>query len=126
MGLLDVDPHSRRAIGCAIEVHRTLGPGLLESIYEACFCRELAWADLKFVRQQRLPAIYKCEPVDCDPIADVVVEEASILEIKSVHAIHQPHEAQLLTYLSVTASRVGSILNFNEVRLIDGIRRRLL
>ena len=126
MGLIDVDPYSRRVIGCAIEVHRTLGPGLLESIYEACLCRELSHAGLAFVRQQRLPVIYKGEPIDCDLIADVVVEASLILEIKSVQKIHPLHEAQLLTYLKVSGFRVGLILNFNEVRLIDGIRRRLL
>jgi GxxExxY protein len=126
MGLMDVDPHSRRVIGSAIEVHRTLGPGLLESIYEACLCRELVRAGLAFIRQQRLPVIYKGEPIDCDLIADVVVETSLILEIKSVQVIHPLHEAQLLTYLKVSDIRVGLILNFNEVRLIDGIRRRLL
>src|ERR1700730_2052488 len=98
MGLMDVDLYSRRVIGCAIEVHRTLGPGLLESIYEVCLCRELASAGLPFIRQQRLPVIYKGEPVDCDLIADVVVEASLILEIKSVHPIHPLHEARLLTY----------------------------
>jgi GxxExxY protein len=126
MGLLDIDPYSRRVIGCAIEVHRTLGPGLLESIYEACLCRELFREGLAFVRQQRLPVIYKGEPIDCDLIVDVVVEASLILEIKSVHAIHPLHEAQLLTYLKISGLRVGLILNFNETRLVDGIRRRLL
>jgi GxxExxY protein len=126
MGLLDADPYSRRVIGCAIEVHRTLGPGLLESVYEACLCRELSNGGLAFVRQRRLPVIYKGEPTDCELVADVVVEEALILEIKSVQAIHPLHEAQLLTYLKISGLRVGLILNFNETRLIDGIRRRLL
>jgi GxxExxY protein len=126
MGLMDVDPFSRRVIGCAIEVHRTLGPGLLESVYEACLCRELAQAKLAFVRQQKIPVIYKGEPVQCDLIADVVVEASLILEIKSVQAIHPLHEAQLLTYLKVSGLRVGLILNFNEGRMVDGIRRRLL
>jgi GxxExxY protein len=126
MDLADVDPYSRRVIGCAIEVHRTLGPGLLEAVYEACLCRELADAGLAFVRQQKLPVIYKGDPVECDLKLDIVVEQCLLLEIKSVHSIHPVHEAQLLTYLKVSGLRVGLILNFNESRMIDGIRRRLL
>jgi GxxExxY protein len=126
VGLIDADPYSRGVIGCAIEVHRTLGPGLLESVYEACLCRELSRAGLAFVRQQRLPVIYKGEPVDSDLIADIVVEASLLPEIKSVQAIHPIHEAQLLTYLKVSGIRAGLILNFNATRLIDGIRRRLL
>jgi GxxExxY protein len=124
--LIDADPVSHRVIGCAIEVHRNLGPGLLESVYEACLCRELSRAGLAFIRQRRIPVIYKGEPIDCDLIADIVVEQSLILEIKSVQAIHPIHEAQLLTYLKVSGIRAGLILNFNETRLIDGIRRRLL
>lgn len=126
MGLIDADPYSRRVIGCAIEVHKILGPGLLESVYEACLCRELLNAGLAFVRQKRLPVIYKGEPVDCDLIADVIVEARLILEIKSVHTLHPIHEAQLITYMKISGLGTGLILNFNEVRLIDGIRRRLL
>jgi GxxExxY protein len=122
----DVDPFSRRVIGCAIEVHRTLGPGLLESIYEACLCRELTDAGIAHIRQQRLPVIYKGEPVECDLVADIVVENSLLLEIKSVQIIHPIHEAQLLTYLKVSGIHTGLILNFNESRLIDGIRRRVL
>jgi GxxExxY protein len=123
---INADPYSRLVIGCAIEVHRTLGPGLLETVYEACLCRELATAGLAFVRQQTLPVIYKGEPVDCDLKMDIVVERILLLEIKAVHTIHPVHEAQLLTYLKVSGLRVGLIMNFNEVRLIDRIRRRLL
>jgi len=126
VGLIDADPHSRAVIGCAIEVHRELGPGLLESVYEACLCRELARAGLVFTRQQSLPVIYKGEPVDCALVADIIVEASLILEIKAVQAIHPLHEAQLLTYLKVSGLRAGLILNFNAVRLVDGVRRRLL
>ena len=87
---------------------------------------KLSNGGLAFVRQRRLPVIHKGEPTDCELVADVVVEEALILEIKSVQAIHPLHEAQLLTYLKISGLRVGLILNFNETRLIDGIRRRLL
>jgi len=126
MALIDTDPFSRQVIGCAIEVHRTPGPGLLESVYEACLCREMSRAALAFVRQQKPPVIYKGEPVDCDLIPDIIVEETLLLEIKAVKAIHPIHEAQLLTYLRVSGLHVGLILNFNEVRLIDGIRRCFL
>ena len=126
MRLIEADPYSRRVIGCAIEVHRTLGPGLIESVYEACLCHELAQAGMAFVRQQRLPVIYKGLAVDCDLKMDIVVEQTLVLEIKSVHALHPVHEAQLLTYLKVSGLRAGLLLNFNAVRLIDGVRRRLL
>ncbi len=79
MGLIDADPYSRRVIGCAIEVHRTLGPGFLESIYEACLCGELTDAGLAFNRQQRIPIIYKGQSIDYDLIAGVVVEASLIL-----------------------------------------------
>jgi GxxExxY protein len=126
MDLIDAEPYSRRVIGCAIEVHKTLGPGLIESVYEACLCQELAQAGLGFVRQQKLPVIYKGQRLDCDLRMDIVVEDILLLEIKSVHMLHPVHEAQLHTYLKLSGLRVGLLLNFNETRLIDGIRRRLL
>jgi GxxExxY protein len=126
MTLVDADPYSRRVIGCAIEVHRTLGPGLIESVYEACLCHELTQAGLTFVRQQKLPIVYKQHRLDCDLTMDVVVEQSLVLEIKSVRLLHPVHEAQLLTYLKLSGIRSGLLLNFNEVRLVDGVRRRLL
>lgn len=126
MDLIEAEPFSRRVIDCAIEVHRTLGPGLIETVYEACLCHELAQAGMAFVRQQRLPVIYKGLAVDCDLKMDIVVEQTLVLEIKSVHALHPVHEAQLLTYLKVSGLRAGLLSNFNAVRLIDGVRRRLL
>ena len=126
MALIDADPYSRRVIGCAIEVHRTLGPGLLETIYEACLCRELARAGLAHVRQRKLPVSCKGEPIDRDLVPDVIVEDTLLLEIKAVRAILPIHEAQLLTYLGVSDLHVGLILNFNEVRMIGGVKRCLL
>ena len=126
MTLIDADPHSRRVIGCAIEVHRTLGPGLIESVYEECLCQELALAGIGFVRQQKLPVVYKGHCLDCDLRMDVVVEQSLVLEIKSVRVLHPVHEAQLHTYLKLSGLRVGLLMNFNVVRLVDGIRRRLL
>lgn len=113
-------------IGCAIEVHRTLGPGLIESVYEACLCEELGLAGLGFVRQRKLPVTYKGRHLDCDLRMDVVVEDTLLLEVKWVAALHPVHGAQLHTYLKLSGLRVGLLLNFNESRLVDGIRRRLL
>jgi GxxExxY protein len=126
MALIDVEPYSKRIIGCAIEVHKTLGPGLLESIYESALCHELFAAGLAFVRQKKLPVIYKGQPLDCELRMDLVVEDAVIVEIKSIQNIMPLHEAQLLTYLKVSGLHAGLLLNFNEARLTDGIRRRLL
>lgn len=117
---------THRVIACAIEVHRNLGPGLLESVYEACLCRELALAGLTHMRQQRLPVIYKGEPIDCDLRLDLVVERSLIVEVKSVQQILPIHEAQLLTYLKVSGLELGLLLNFNEETMKNGIRRRVL
>ena len=113
-------------IGCAIEVHRTLGPGLTESIYESCLCHELTQAGMGFVRQQALPVSYKGCSVGVDLKMDLVVEGTLVVEIKSVAVLHPVHEAQLLTYLKLSGPRNGLLPNFNEVRLVDGVRRRLL
>jgi GxxExxY protein len=117
---------TRRVIGCAIEVHRTLGPGLLEAVYEACLCRELAQSRMEFVRQRRLPIVYKGHPIRCDLKIDVIVEQILIVEIKAVQQVLAVHEAQLLTYLRVSGLKMGLLLNFNETTLKQGIRRRLL
>jgi GxxExxY protein len=117
---------TRRVIGCAIEVHRTLGPGLLEAVCETCLCHELALAGMAFVRQHRLPVIYKGHPVECDLKIDVIVEKALVLEIKSVTQVLPVHEAQLLTYLRVSGLKMGLLMNFNEETLKQGIRRRML
>jgi GxxExxY protein len=93
MDLIDVEPYSRRVIACAIEVHKTLGPGLIEAVYEACLCQELAQVGLGLVRQQSLAVIYKGQRLDCDLRRDSVVEDTLLLEIKSVHMLHPVHEA---------------------------------
>ena len=120
------DPYSWRVIGCAIKVHRTLGPGLMESVYEACLCHELALAGLRFERQRRVPVVYKDARLDLDFRADVVVEDALLLEIKAARDILPLHEAQLLTYLRLTGIKLGLLLNFNVPVLKDGMRRRRL
>ena len=120
------DPYSWRVIGCAIEVHRTLGPGLMESVYEACLCHELTLAGLRFERQRKVPVVYKDARLDLDFRADVVVEDSLLLEIKAARDILPLHEAQLLTYLRLTGIKLGLLLNFNVPVLKDGVRRRRL
>ena len=110
-------------IGCAIEVHRTIGPGLLESAYEECLCYELAQAGLRFERQVPLPVSYKEVKLDCGYKMDVVVEDFVIIEIKAVERVIPVHEAQLLSYLKLYDKRIGLLLNFHVPRLRDGIKR---
>ncbi len=117
---------TRRVIGCAIEVHRTFGPGLLESVYEACLCYELEMAGLALRRQIQLPIVYKGHQVDAGLRIDVLVEQTLLLEIKSVQQVLPVHEAQLLTYLRVSGLKMGLLLNFSEETMKQGIRRRLL
>jgi len=118
------DDLSWRVIGLAIEVHRQLGSGLLESAYEECLCFELRRAGIPYVRQQRLPIRYKGFELEYRYQMDIVVDNALILEIKSVDHINPVHEAQLLTYLRLSDISIGLSLNFNALILKDGIRRR--
>jgi GxxExxY protein len=112
-----------KIIGAAIEVHRHLGPGLLESTYEECLCYELALAGLSFQRQVHLPVQYKGLKLDCGYIMDLVVEERIVLELKSIDALAPIHGAQLLTYLKSADKRVGLLINFNVELLKDGLKR---
>jgi GxxExxY protein len=121
-------PHSdltRRVIGCAIEVHRHLGPGLVESVYETCLCDELAEAGLTFARQRQLPILYKTRTLNGHFQLDVIVEEALVLEIKAVHQVHPIYQAQLMTYLRLSGTPLGLLMNFNIVLMKDGIIRVL-
>src|ERR1700743_3565053 len=111
MALIDADPFSRRVIGCAIEVHRTLGPGLLESIYEACLCIEMDKDGLAFQRQPPLPVLYKGQQLNCNLKPDLIVEQALLVEVKSVNAVLPVHEAQLHTYLKISGLTAGLLLN---------------
>jgi GxxExxY protein len=113
-------------IGAAIEVHRELGPGLLESAYEECFCHELHLRGLSFRRQVELPVEYKGLKLDCGYRLDVVVENAVIVELKSIEQISPTHHAQLLTYLRLAGKKVGLLINFNVAVLKNGIVRRVL
>jgi GxxExxY protein len=117
---------TRGVIGCAIKVHRTLGPGLLESAHEARLCRELSHSDLRFTRQRRVPVIYKGEPIGCDLVIDMLVEQSLVVETKSVRRILPVHEAQLLIHLKVSGLTMGLLLNFNEATLKQGNRRRMV
>jgi GxxExxY protein len=117
---------TKSVIGAAIEVHRGLGPGLLESAYETCFCRELNLRKIRFQRQVRIALKYKGVKLDCGYPSDVIVEETLLLDLKAVDALSPIHEAQLLSYLKLTEPNVGSLINFNIELLRDGIRRRVL
>ncbi len=113
-------------IGCAIEVHRALGPGLLESTYEMCLCRELSLRNIPFERQKPIPVIYKGVKLDCGYRADVVVDGSVLVEIKAIDSLLSVHEAQLLSYLKLGGWKVGLLINFNVELLKHGIRRRVL
>ena len=114
---------SEKIIGAAIEVHRALGPGLLESAYEQCLCFELGQAGFNIERQLPLPVIYKEVTLDCGYRLDILVEELVIVEIKAVEKLIPIHEAQMLTYLKLTNKKLGLLLNFNASVLKDGIKR---
>ena len=117
---------TQQVIGLAIEVHRTLGPGLLESAYEEALCYELIQAGLPFVRQRQLPLLYKNVLLDCHYQIDIIVADTLILEIKAVQELHPVHQAQLLTYLRLSNLRIGLILNFHAPTLKHGLRRMVL
>jgi GxxExxY protein len=112
-------------LDCSIEVHRNLGPGLLESVYEVCLCKELSLKGIKFQRQVLLPVSYKGEKLDADFRIDILVEDEIIIELKSVEVINPVYEAQLLTYLKLADKKLGLLINFNVPRLIDGFKRML-
>lgn len=120
---LKADELSRNIIGAAIEVHKTLGPGLLESVYEECLCYELTLRGIPFERQVMLPIMYKGLKLEYEYRVDLVVDDSVIVELKAVENIDKVHEAQLLTYLRLRNSWLGLIINFNTVLLKDGIRR---
>ena len=113
-------------IGLSIDVHRHLGPGLLESAYEECLCFELKQAGISYQRQVALPIVYKDVRLDCGYRMDIVIQNELIIEIKAVDRILPVHEAQMLTYLRLSRLRAGLLLNFNKVVLKDGLRRFVL
>jgi GxxExxY protein len=123
---IQFDDLSNRVIGCAIEVHRQLGPGLLESAYEQCLAHELSLRNIPFAFQVALPVEYKGVKIDCGYRLDMLVDSALIVELKSIAAIDPIHEAQILTYLKLAKLRTGLLINFNVRLLKDGIRRFVL
>ena len=120
-----MDSHqlTHEIIGAAIEVHRLLGPGLLESAYEECLCHELTLRKLGVQRQVPVPVVYKEVKLECGYRLDFVVERKVILELKSIEAFSPVHEAIMLTYLRLCGYRIGLLINFNVTILKDGIRR---
>ncbi len=119
----DLNGITRRIIAAAIEAHRHLGPGLLESAYQACICYELGRMGLSFTREVLLPLSYKGLQLDCNYRIDLLVEDAIIVELKSVEQLLPVHSAQLLTYLKAAHKQIGLLINFHVPVLKDGIRR---
>ena len=123
---MEFDELSKRVIGCALEVHRNLGPGLLESAYEQCLAHELSCAKLSFKLQVPVAIDYKGTRLDCGYRIDVLVDEQLIVELKSVDQLLPIHEAQLLTYMKLARVPTGLLINFNVKLLKNGIRRFVL
>ncbi len=117
------DPFTEKVIGCAIEVHRTLGPGLLESTYQKCLAYELNKAGISFELEQAMPITYKGVLLDCGYRVDVLVDNQLILELKAVEQIKGIHKAQLMTYMKLARIKTGLLINFNVTKLTDGIQR---
>ena len=123
---MEFDDLSNRVIGCAIEVHRHLGPGLLESAYEQCLAHELSRDNITFQLQLAQPVRYKDVLLDCGYRIDVLVENQLIIELKSVEKLLGIHEAQLLTYMKLAEIKIGLLMNFNVIKLKEGIKRFVL
>ncbi len=123
---MDLTELTENIIGAAIEVHRALGPGLLESTYEMCLCRELALRELAFERQKTIPIEYKGVRLDGGYRADLIVEGLILVEVKASNDLTPLHDAQLLSYLKLGGWRVGLLLNFNVLLLKHGIHRKVL
>ncbi|HEV8430001.1 MAG TPA: GxxExxY protein [Pyrinomonadaceae bacterium] len=125
-----MNPHlntlTYETIGAAIEVHKFLGPGLLESSYRECLCRELALRGLNFRREYGIPLNYKGIHLECGYRVDLLIADLLVVEIKAVEQLAPVHDAQLLTYLRMGGWKVGLLINFNVVVLKDGVHRRIL
>jgi GxxExxY protein len=122
-GNMNINTLTGDIISAAIEVHKALGPGLLESVYEECLCHELEMRTIPYERQKELPIEYKGVKLSCGYRLDVLVSNRVILEIKSCESLERIHEAQLLTYLKLTGIKLGLLINFNVPVLKDGIKR---
>jgi GxxExxY protein len=123
---MDVNGMSNLIIGAAIDVHKALGPGLLESAYEECLCYELEQRNVKFERQKKLPVEYKKVLLECGYRIDILVEDTIVVELKSVDCLTRLHDAQLLTYLRLGGWKLGMLMNFNVPLLRDGTRRKVM
>lgn len=117
---------TKKVIGLALQVHRELGPGLLESAYKECLAYELSKSDIQFQLEVRCPVVYKEMKIDCGYRIDILIEDKLILELKSVAGLQPIHEAQLLTYLRLSNKKIGLLINFNEKLLKNGIKRLVL
>lgn len=117
------DPFTSKVIGCAIEVHRTMGPGLLESTYQHCLAHELRLRDIPYAAEQVMPVTYKGISLDCGYRFDFLIDNRLIVETKAVDRIKGIHEAQLLTYMKLSRISTGLLINFNVKRLSEGIKR---
>jgi GxxExxY protein len=121
--MLDINKLTRDVIGAAVEVHKVLGPGLLESAYEECLCHELRLRNIAYERQKEIPIAYKGIKLDCGYRLDIMVASKLILELKSCNSLEPVHKAQLLTYLKLTGIKIGLLINFNVPLLKQGIKR---
>lgn len=124
--VLNVNQTTEAIIGAAIEVHKHLGPGLLESAYEECLCHELNLRSIAFQRQVPLPVVYKNTKLDCGYRIDLLVKNEVVVELKAVESVLPIHEAQVLTYMRLGGWKVGLIINFNVPIVVKGIKRLVL
>ncbi len=120
------DALTEQVIGAAIEVHRILGPGLLESVYGHCLCHELTVRGVEHKPQVQLPVVYKGTALDCHFVMDLVIPGRLVVELKTVEKLQPIHEAQLLTYMKLSRIRLGLLLNFNVTLLKNGVKRMIL
>lgn len=123
---MEINSLSEKIIGCCIEVHKTLGPGLLESAYEECLSYELKKSGLGIERQKAVPVVYKEIKLDCGYRIDILVEDLIVIELKTVDEFNPVHEAQILTYLKFSKKKLGLLVNFNVLRLKNGLRRYIM
>ena len=123
---MEFDELPNKVIGCALEVHKALGPGLMESVYEKCLSFELTNSGLRNETQKALPVNYKDAQIDCGYRIDILVENKLIVELKSVDKVLLIHQSQILTYMKLAGVSTGLLLNFNVAKLKDGIKRFVL
>ena len=121
--IMEINQITEKIIGCAIEVHKCLGPGLLESVYEECLAFELKSIGLAIERQKAVPIVYKDIKLECGYRIDLLIENVVVIELKSVEVFNPVHEAQILTYMKLAKKSIGLLINFNTLLLKSGIKR---